>query len=326
MITKEDFFIKYNITEKIFQAAEISWEELCLIYNDYSINKFDKYESILEDFTKIYLKPLNRNKSIELEEAVKVQEVKVHSIRSRVKNAEHILEKIIRKRQQKETKYRELDNTNYEKFITDIIGIRCLILFKEDWKGIHQYITSHFENNPQYYIKDSIRDFDEDEKHYYIAEEPKAHIRNGDSRDIYEGILSPDHIIDGMDYRSVHYIIKYKGIYLEIQVRTLFEEGWGEIDHAIVYPYYVKDPVLKEYTQLLNRLSGLADEMGGFFYKLKQLEIEHLAVQQEEKALMKDKKQGQDEKNLAERTECHKVECADNMRTLEECLQAVLDE
>lgn len=323
MITKEDFFTKYNITEESFQAAEISWEELCLIYDDYSVNKFVKYEKILEDFTNTYLKPLSRGNSTENKNK---EEVKVHSIRSRVKNAEHLLEKIIRKKQRNETKYRKLDNVNYEKFITDIIGIRCLILFKEDWKGIHEYITSNFENNPKYYIRDSVQDFDEDEKHYYIAEEPKVHIRDGDSRKIYEDILSPDHIIDGRDYRSVHYIIKYKGIYLEIQVRTLFEEGWGEIDHTIVYPYYKKDPVLEEYTQLLNRLSGLADEMGGFFYKIKQLEIEHLANQKERETLEEKDEHVRDKTEISLQKEQRMQEYVDKVITPESCLQAVLNE
>ena len=154
---------------------------------------------------------------------------------------------------------------NYEKFITDLIGIRCLILFKADWKSFHKYIISQFENEADCYIKDSLRDFDDDENHFYIAEKPKVHIRNGDARDIYDELLPPSCILDGKVYRSVHYIIKYKGVYLEIQVRTLFEEGWGEVDHAVIYPYFQNDQVLKEYTELLNRLSGLADEMGGFF-------------------------------------------------------------
>ncbi len=124
-------------------------------------------------------------------------------------------------------KYRDLDKTNYEKFITDLIGIRCLVLFKEDWKSFHNYILSQFENNVRCYVKDSIRDFDEDENHFYIAEKPKAHIRSGDAREIYDEVLPPDCVLDGKIYRSVHYILKYKGVYLEIQVRTLFEEGWG---------------------------------------------------------------------------------------------------
>ena len=76
-------------------------------------------------------------------------------------------------------------------------------------------------------------------------------------------------ISDGI-YRSLHYIIKYKGYYVEIQGRTLFEEGWSEIDHDIVYPYYKDDEMLNNFSGLLNRLSGMADEMSSYFRKMKQ--------------------------------------------------------
>ncbi|HEY4653786.1 MAG TPA: hypothetical protein VIH22_04705, partial [Cyclobacteriaceae bacterium] len=41
-------------------------------------------------------------------------------------------------------------------------------------------------------------------------------------------------------YTSVHYIIKANSdnpLTCEIQVRTLMEEVWGEVDHTINYPY-----------------------------------------------------------------------------------------
>ena len=41
----------------------------------------------------------------------------------------------------------------------------------------------------------------------------------------------------------------------------------GEIDHHIVYPYYQDDMLFQQYTSLLNRLTGLADEMSSFFVK-----------------------------------------------------------
>ena len=119
------------------------------------------------------------------------------------------------------------------------------MLFKVQWENFHAFILENFENNVKYYVKDCISDFDGDKTHIYLAEKPKAHIRNGDARDIYEKLLPPDCVIDDKIYRSVHYIIKYEGVYLEIQVRTLFEEGWGEVDHAILYPYFRKILFLK---------------------------------------------------------------------------------
>jgi putative GTP pyrophosphokinase len=38
----------------------------------------------------------------------------------------------------------------------------------------------------------------------------------------------------------VHYVVrtqaKKQRYFVEIQLRTLFEEGWSEIDHAVRYP------------------------------------------------------------------------------------------
>ena len=58
--------------------------------------------------------------------------------------------------------------------------------------------------------------------------------------------------------------------YIEIQGRTLFEEGWSEIDHDIVYKEAEDDEMLRDYSKLLNRLSGLADEMSSYFRKMKE--------------------------------------------------------
>ena len=77
---------------------------------------------------------------------------------------------------------------------------------------------------------------------------------------------------DGI-YRSLHYIIKYKGYYVEIQGRTLFEEGWSEVDHDIVYPYNKNNVMLKDFSTLLNRLSGMADEMSSYFRRMTEQNI-----------------------------------------------------
>ncbi len=316
MITKEALLNKYNISERQFASAGMEWEDLCEIFKDFSENKYPKYKAIADEFVNNYLKEMHILNG-ELREPVKV-----HSYRFRVKDPEHLIVKIIRKREENYKKYQYITKDNYEKFITDLIGIRCLVLFKADWESFHNYLISKFENNVEFYIKDPIQDFDADDKHAYMAEAPKAHIRNGDNRDIYEKVLPKSNVIDDKVYRSIHYIIKYSGVYLEIQVRTLFEEGWGEVDHAVVYPYYKDDPVLKEYTELLNRLSGLADEMGSFFYRLKELEKEHLsgclpdAIQSETETEPK--------KTLANDPDCSEIQ-NEKISTIKDCVQLVLN-
>ncbi len=246
------FFAEYNITEADLAEAGISWEELALIEAEYK-----EIEHTLREIGKSFID----------EYLYDIETAGIHSYRYRTKEAEHLLEKIIRKKRENPEKFANLDHTNYYKFITDLIGIRVFFLYREDWVHFHRYITSRFENNPDQYIRDRLRDFDEDPSHYYLAERPKAYKRTGDSK-IYDG-AEIDIITDGI-YRSLHYIVKYKGYYVEIQGRTLFEEGWSEVDHDIVYKEAQDDEMLQDYSRLLNRLSGLADEMSSYFRRMKQ--------------------------------------------------------
>lgn len=250
MVDKLEFLKKYNITEHEFEAARISWQELELIYEDYR-----KKEKILKEIGKKFVDDYLYD----------IERAGVHSYRYRTKDPGHLLEKIIRKRREQFEKFESLDHTNYYKYVTDLIGIRVLFLYREDWIHFHQYITSVFENDPENYVENRIRDFDEDVQHCYIAERPKVYKRAGDTK-IYDDRLIE--IISGGIYRSLHYIIKYRGFYVEIQGRTLFEEGWSEIDHAIVYPYFKDDELLRDFSKLLNRLSGMADEMSSYFRRI----------------------------------------------------------
>ena len=256
MVDKMAFLKAYNIDEDDFKAADISWEELAAIYDDY-LSKEEKLREIGKDFVNDYLYDIER--------------AGIHSYRYRTKNPGHLLEKIIRKRKEDPEKFKDLNRNNYYKYMTDLIGIRVFFLYREDWIYFHKYITTVFENDPDIYVKDRGQDFDEDPSHCYIAERPKVYRRNGDTR-IYDEKLI-DIKSDGI-YRSLHYIIKYKGYYVEIQGRTLFEEGWSEIDHDIVYPSYKDDEMLKDFSTLLNRLSGMADEMSSYFRRMRSVREE----------------------------------------------------
>ena len=250
---KEAFLKKYRINEQDLEEAQISWEELKLILEDYQ--KLErKLRRIGKDFVDGYLYDIER--------------AGIHSYRYRTKEPGHLLEKVIRKKKEQPEKFKNINHTNYWKYMTDLIGIRVFFLYREDWIHFHRYITQVFENNPDIYVNDRIADFDSDDNHHYIAERPKVYKRPGDTRiyDANEIEIKSDGI-----YRSLHYIIKYKGYYVEIQGRTLFEEGWSEIDHDIVYPYYQDDEMLKDFSKLLNRLSGMADEMSSYFRRMKDL-------------------------------------------------------
>lgn len=64
-------------------------------------------------------------------------------------------------------------------------------------------------------------------------------------------------------------------------------EGWSEIGHDIVYPYYQDDEMLSDFSTLLNRLAGMADEMSSYFRRIKQQRQEQLEKEQAEKEAQK---------------------------------------
>lgn len=182
----------------------------------------------------------------------------VHSLRFRVKDPEHLIEKIIRKKI--ENPDREISIDNYKTNITDLIGVRALHLFKEDWERIHDFIIDNWELN----------------------EEATANVRNGDSEEFLKKFKEKDCTINNhkYGYRSVHYIVKTQPAknlhFAEIQVRTIFEEGFSEIDHHVRYPYFQNDLMVENYLSIFNRLAGSADEMGSFVKKLKDEINQHI--------------------------------------------------
>ncbi|WP_421566341.1 RelA/SpoT domain-containing protein [Ochrobactrum sp. EDr1-4] len=176
----------------------------------------------------------------------------VHSVRWRIKDPNHLIRKIIRKKSSGVEKYENISKENYRDIVTDLIGIRALHLFKGDFPSLH---TSIIET-------------------WVLDEEPIAYVRKGDTddlRDIYKKLqLKVEEHTDG--YRSIHYIIETnftkKTVKSELQVRTIFEEGWSEIDHKIRYPDFSSNPLIKDFLHIFNRLSGAADEMGTFVNRL----------------------------------------------------------
>lgn len=180
----------------------------------------------------------------------------VHTVRSRIKDTSHVIEKIIRKWEVDPVaeKYDTISKDTYKSIISDLIGVRAIYLFKKDWEVVHNHILSKWE----------------------LQENVVIYYRNGDDLIKYENYKDCAKEEHDKGYRSVHYIIpaiKIDGqqVNCEIQTRTIFEEGWSEIDHKVRYPSFSDDPYLQEFLDIFNRISGSADEMGSFVNSLREL-------------------------------------------------------
>ena len=196
-LTKDEFLQKFGILPQEFEEADISWEELLEIADDY-----ERHRPTLEKIRKEFVAEFLQDKE---------KEIGLQSYHSRLKDTEHLVEKLVRKRLENYAKYRKMDATNYMRYVTDLIGIRGLLLYREDWVNFHKYITHWFKNDPEKYIRDYGRDYDKNASGY-MAEPPKVHTRLGDYADIYMNWIPEENILDRKHYRAVHYIVVYRGV------------------------------------------------------------------------------------------------------------------
>ncbi|MEH6947813.1 hypothetical protein V7068_12220 [Bacillus sp. JJ634] len=228
---QQQFFKKYNISEDEFNEVGLIWSELIQIAENYL-----KFIPTLKAATSPLLTILQDHPD-------------VHSVRTRVKDPEHLIEKIIRKtidkKMDEEDSEYKVTVENYRTKITDLLGIRVLHLYKEQALNIDEKIRATWN----------------------LHEQAKIYSRKGDYTDQEKQELSERFDVEDhrAGYRSWHYLIESQitkeMIIAEIQVRTIFEEGWSEVDHQLRYPYHLDNVLLTKQLLVLNRLAGNADEM-----------------------------------------------------------------
>ncbi len=167
----------------------------------------------------------------------------IHSYKSRVKDVETLRKKLIRKWQDSVTNGTgfELTRDNLFGKINDLAGFRILHLYTQQYRDINQHLKAIFE-----------------EQRYPIIEGPIAKTWDDESRRFFAelGIATED---SPTMYTSVHYVIETNSrtsYTCEIQVRTLMEEVWGEVDHAINYPVKAGSLACREQIAALARVTS----------------------------------------------------------------------
>ncbi|WP_369978215.1 RelA/SpoT domain-containing protein [Xanthomonas bundabergensis] len=161
----------------------------------------------------------------------------VHSVKLRVKGRENLLLKLQRKQKDGVT----VDNLNIFNIVTDLAGVRVFHIHAAQFGGIHDAIMSQ------------VRTGD-----WVLGEDPKAFSWDPESVEFFRGFgFEPE--IRPTFYTSIHYLVRPSAgsdLCCEIQVRTLFEEIWGEVDHSMNYPTPVKSIACREQLRALSKLVG----------------------------------------------------------------------
>ena len=239
-----EFLSRNNISNEDWVSTGLKWDELSLIATNY-----EKEIPHLEAAAALLANIIQKFDS-------------VHSVRWRVKDKDHLLYKIFRKCFDNIDKYKNISENNYREIVTDLIGIRAMHLFKDDIYIIDKAVTNIFS----------------------LRETAVVYVRKGDDEQFIKLCEEKGFEVEAhpKGYRSIHYVISTQPlkqpIYVELQVRTIFEEGWSEIDHMVRYPNYSNDPRLAYLLTIFNRMAGSADEIGGFVRTLAE-ELDEMKVE-----------------------------------------------
>jgi len=174
----------------------------------------------------------------------------IHSIKTRIKDPEHLKDKIERKK----AKGIDITEENLFREITDLIGLRVLHIYQDQFPIIHNEILDYINQGD-----------------WVFVENPKAMTWDPESKQMYDE-LNIETEVRATFYTSVHYLIKPNNnnpnpICCEIQVRTLFEEIWGEIDHSINYPHPTENTSCKEQLRVLSKLVGTGTRLADSIFR-----------------------------------------------------------
>ena len=175
----------------------------------------------------------------------------VHSVKYRVKDQERLRDKLVRKMLKAQEAF-NITPDNLHSKINDLAGYRILHLHTQQMEQINRVILNLI-----------------DEAQYPLIEGPKARIWDEESKSYFEGIGITTVVSPNM-YSSVHYVIEASSktkLTCEIQVRTLAEEVWGEVDHTFNYPHATDCVACREQIRVLARVASSCSRLVDSIFK-----------------------------------------------------------
>jgi ppGpp synthetase/RelA/SpoT-type nucleotidyltranferase len=166
----------------------------------------------------------------------------VHSVKFRLKSPEHLRDKLVRKHHECDREGRAFPYTAANLFskVGDLAGYRILHLHTRQFERLNAHLIPILEES------------------HKIVEGPIAKVWDQETKEYFESIGVETEENKRM-YSSVHYLVQPNSkttLTIELQVRTLADEIWGEIDHKINYPHPHDLLACREQIRALARLTS----------------------------------------------------------------------
>ena len=178
----------------------------------------------------------------------------VHSTKTRLKDPKHLGRKLIRKIREAKKRGRKFKVSEKNLFskVTDLAGFRILHLHSQQIAAIDLELRKVFA-----------------EYRYRLFEKPKARTWDDEYREFFRSVgIRP--IPSPKMYTSVHYVVESFSetkCTCEIQVRTLAEELWGEVDHSMNYPKPCRVATCREQIKVLARVTSSCSRLVDSIYR-----------------------------------------------------------
>jgi ppGpp synthetase/RelA/SpoT-type nucleotidyltranferase len=151
----------------------------------------------------------------------------LHTIIYRIKDELRLIDKINMMNKEIEAGAPSITKKNYQARVGDLLGVRIICLRLSDVEKVEAYLKLLSEENILHFVKGP-----DQKRSFILPVDPDASI--------------PDDIdLRYSGYSSIHYQLELgknadvpsglKGLLFELQLRTILEEAWSEIDHKYRY-------------------------------------------------------------------------------------------
>lgn len=233
-------------------------------------DSFVKYDDVAKDYDSLYerLNNLLENIDAHFRDAREKDDIPIYFVKGRVKKLKSAFLKIKRK------------NKKSIFDLTDLLGMRVFCLYEEDIEEVHKYLLKYLLNSPSFTLEEIniYASWNKDKVSKFLEQlEQSMHERYGNCPPTkpqddtsYKCAYLKDGKLSGIffrkpkkqtGYKSIHYVFDTghgdsKKVRCEIQLRTIFQDIWAEIEHDISYK---KSKVHRVARELFENLSDLLE-------------------------------------------------------------------